>query len=428
MNFKEYTQLMEGVYDPSIFKAIFLAGGPGSGKSFIVGKTSLASLGFVLINSDVAFEHLMVKLGLDFKMPDSEQDQRDMAREAAKATIDKKMTLALNGRLGLVIDGTGKDYDKIERMKKKLAEKGYDSAMIFVNTDLDTSLKRNAQRWRSLQPELAKQLWKAVQNNLGKFQSEFGNEFFMIDNSEGSDYAPQVLRVYKRISQWSKAAPHNNVAINWIKSEKESKLKEDTLVEYRFKNAHYDEWNQLKADGYEHAKSGGVGHPAYSKLYMQTVNKYAEVPLKNRVHFSNAWVTGFKDFINQSKDTQQPETDDLQESMGIWSYNDASGLWKHEREVNATTADKWLHIYKSDEPKKSFVLSSKKPKGKPQSVEEAKKEMKDEDPCWDNYEMVGFKKKNGKKVPNCVPKNESLDEVSSEDKGEYDYEGAMSIT
>jgi len=28
----------------------------------------------------------------------------------------------------------------------------------------------------------------------------------------------------------------------------------------------------------------------------------------------------------------------------------------------------------------------------------------DSDPCWDNYEMVGTKKKNGKTVPNCVPR------------------------
>lgn len=25
------------------------------------------------------------------------------------------------------------------------------------------------------------------------------------------------------------------------------------------------------------------------------------------------------------------------------------------------------------------------------------------DPCWENYEQVGMKKKNGKEVPNCVP-------------------------
>ena len=33
---KSYKQLIEGVYDPNIFKAFFLAGGPGSGKSFVV--------------------------------------------------------------------------------------------------------------------------------------------------------------------------------------------------------------------------------------------------------------------------------------------------------------------------------------------------------------------------------------------------------
>ena len=44
-SFKEFKQeLNEGVNDPSIFKAVFLAGGPGSGKSFVVGKTALQAL------------------------------------------------------------------------------------------------------------------------------------------------------------------------------------------------------------------------------------------------------------------------------------------------------------------------------------------------------------------------------------------------
>jgi hypothetical protein len=29
---------------------------------------------------------------------------------------------------------------------------------------------------------------------------------------------------------------------------------------------------------------------------------------------------------------------------------------------------------------------------------------KQPDPCWKGYEMVGTKKKDGKTVPNCVPK------------------------
>jgi hypothetical protein len=41
-------------------------------------------------------------------------------------------------------------------------------------------------------------------------------------------------------------------------------------------------------------------------------------------------------------------------------------------------------------------------------IDEEKKYMtKEEDPCWKGYEMVGFKKKRGKKVPNCVPVNEA---------------------
>ena len=44
------------------------------------------------------------------------------------------------------------------------------------------------------------------------------------------------------------------------------------------------------------------------------------------------------------------------------------------------------------------------------SIEEAKK-MKGEDPCWKDYEMVGMKNKNGRKVPNCVPKNEEVEQI-----------------
>jgi dsDNA-specific endonuclease/ATPase MutS2 len=37
--------------------------------------------------------------------------------------------------------------------------------------------------------------------------------------------------------------------------------------------------------------------------------------------------------------------------------------------------------------------------------EDGKMESGEKDPCWKGYEMVGKKKKNGKEVPNCVPKN-----------------------
>lgn len=228
--------LTEGLYDPSIFKAIFLAGGPGSGKSFMVKKTALQALGFVIINSDAPFESLMRKLELDFKMPDSEKEQRDAARNIAKVTTDKKQMLAIHGRLGLVIDGTGKDLEKILKMRGHLAVKGYDSAMVFVNTDLKTALERNAQRDRSVPVDIATGLWKDVQKNLGVFQRAFGQNFFIIDNSEGSDFEEQTTYVYKKVMDWAKQKPKNGVAQAWISDHK----KRRDIVETKIEEASYE--------------------------------------------------------------------------------------------------------------------------------------------------------------------------------------------
>lgn len=60
-----YNTLEEGVNDPAIFKVVFLAGGPGSGKSFIVGKTGLSALGFRIVNSDDIYEFKLKKVGMD---------------------------------------------------------------------------------------------------------------------------------------------------------------------------------------------------------------------------------------------------------------------------------------------------------------------------------------------------------------------------
>jgi cytidylate kinase len=224
MTLSDYIQdvmIAEGLYDPSIFKAIFLAGGPGSGKSFMAKKIALQALGFVIINSDQPFENLMRKLELDFKMPESEKEQRDAAREVAKATADKKQMLAIHGRLGLVIDGTGKDMEKILKMRGHLAVKGYDSALVFINTDLETALARNAKRERSVPEDIATNLWKDVQRNLGVFQRAFGSNFHIVDNSEGADFETQTTRVYKSLLAWSKEPPKNGAAQAWIRDQKQ---------------------------------------------------------------------------------------------------------------------------------------------------------------------------------------------------------------
>ena len=107
---KSFEQILsEGLYDPNIFKAFFLAGGPGSGKSFVA-RNVFAGTGLKLVNSDIILENSLRKSNLSMSMPDEEQYFRDILRTRAKAIVDNQIDLYVKGRLGLVIDATGRDY------------------------------------------------------------------------------------------------------------------------------------------------------------------------------------------------------------------------------------------------------------------------------------------------------------------------------
>ena len=209
----------EGVDDPAIFKAIFLAGGPGSGKSFTVGKTGLGALGFKLVNSDSAFEKAIEKAGGVMEPEFIFSPKGQEVRAKAKSLTSKQMNLYIQGRLGLVIDGTGKDYEKIKKQAIKLKEIGYDVGMIFVNTDLETAVKRDSMRSRTLGPKQVKIMWDDVQKNIGKFQSLFKNNFVIVDNSEGANWQKATTDAYKKMSKFANATPRNKIARDWIKQQ-----------------------------------------------------------------------------------------------------------------------------------------------------------------------------------------------------------------
>ena len=80
---KSYEDLQEGLYDPNIFKAFFLAGGPGSGKSYVV-KKSTGGTGMKIVNSDDVFEKYLAQAKLDFKMQASQSGERDVQRTKSK--------------------------------------------------------------------------------------------------------------------------------------------------------------------------------------------------------------------------------------------------------------------------------------------------------------------------------------------------------
>ena len=213
---KYYQELQEGLYDPNIFKAFFLAGGPGSGKSYVVRRTT-GGTGLKIVNSDPAFESLLKKAGLSLKMPPEEFERKEKVRAHAKKITAKIKQNYLEGRLGLIIDGTGKDANKILKQKASLEELGYDTYMIFVNTSLDVALKRNEERPRSLQKQIVVTGWKDVQSNLGTFSNIFRQGFIVVDNNDADEDAFQI--VWKRVQGLLRKKVTNTRATNWMAME-----------------------------------------------------------------------------------------------------------------------------------------------------------------------------------------------------------------
>ena len=211
-----FQDFQEGVYDPNILKAFFLAGGPGSGKSYVVKRTT-GGLGMKIVNSDNAFEKLLKDAGLSLKMPPEEEEPREKVRGRAKEITAKRQMNYIQGRLGLIIDGTGREYDRISKQARELEGLGYDTHMIFVNTSIDVALERNAKRARSVPTPIVVNSWKATQANIGKFQNLFGNNFIILDNNDADE--DMMMQIFKRVRKLANKKVQNHRGKAWIANE-----------------------------------------------------------------------------------------------------------------------------------------------------------------------------------------------------------------
>lgn len=228
--------IVEGVDDPGILKCVFMAGGPGSGKSFtameIFGidkklKSSFAASGLKSVNSDTAFEKGLKDNGInpkDLARIEKEEPELwdkltgtspDSVRSKAKQITKQQQSFYEAGRLGMIIDGTGDDYAKIKKQKEHAEALGYDTYMVFVNTSLEVALERNAKRDRTLPDSLVTDIWKDVQGNLGKFKGLFGGNFEIVDNTV---YKPVDSAVQKAVNRFLKKPVYNQIGKKWIQT------------------------------------------------------------------------------------------------------------------------------------------------------------------------------------------------------------------
>lgn len=227
----------EGVNDPGILKCVFMAGGPGSGKSYTASvlfgidqraKSSFSATGLKVVNSDPAFEAQLRKNGIDPKdlwkiekqnpeLWDKIINDPEGIRNTAKRVKDLQKKLYEKGRLGMIIDGTGDDYAKLKKRREQAKSLGYDTYMVFVNTTLEVALERNAKRDRQLPEDLVKEIWNDVQQNLGKFQGLFGSSnFTVVDNTK---YGPLAKSIQKEVDRFIRKPIENPIGKKWIEAQ-----------------------------------------------------------------------------------------------------------------------------------------------------------------------------------------------------------------
>ena len=234
--------LHEGVNDPGIFKAIFLAGGPGSGKTYIAKglfgipeKLNISQTGMKMVNSDKELKFLLNKYGFGTNLdalPDEvfqnlTGDGPDSSglRKFAKDLTAERRRLYQNGRLGMIIDGTGDDYQKIASEKAELEKIGYQTYMIFVNTTLEVALERNENRDRVLPRSIVEASHREVNQNIGGFQGLFGSSNFMIVDNNHYKREDQAIKrfgmlVKKGLNSFIKKPITNKKALSWIRKQK----------------------------------------------------------------------------------------------------------------------------------------------------------------------------------------------------------------
>jgi len=174
--------LREGPRDEGIFKAIFMAGCPGSGKGSVIGFVlnnvpTLAANSMKIVNQDAALDRYLAASGLMGYQQDFTSEQQSAAGKlGARArknitgwhgvtperqgldpeefglkpgrSLSKKSTqeFYVDGRLGLIIDGTAASLGKTLEQKAILEKLGYETMMIAVNVPREESVRRNRER------------------------------------------------------------------------------------------------------------------------------------------------------------------------------------------------------------------------------------------------------------------------------------------
>lgn len=210
MNSQLQPTLQEGVEDFGIFKAIFMAGSPGSGKSTVKHEL-FEGLGLKTVDADEV-RAAYLKLG---KTGDYDV-YGDVVRRQRKRYMDN--------RLGIIMDTTAWWLPSVIDTTHELRELGYDVAMVQVYTPLNQALDRVATRavktGREVPTQEVIKRYEGLKNNTRDYINLFGDAYWFVDNT---GRRPQTDLIRREVRSWLRQPPQNPIAQAWIQDQKAAK-------------------------------------------------------------------------------------------------------------------------------------------------------------------------------------------------------------
>lgn len=176
-------------------RALFLAGPAGSGKS-TVARDVAGGTNAKFVDIDAVAEHLARKQGVDL----SDAEGSAAVYTTARDKNLRRRNHYVNQQMTLVIDGTGRSPQGIERVKRELEDAGYETGMLFVAVDLEVALRRNATRSRKLDSKYIEEVWHDVMRLVRHYDGMFTN-FFYVKNEDGSQHGASSSSRAKRLAR-----------------------------------------------------------------------------------------------------------------------------------------------------------------------------------------------------------------------------------
>lgn len=240
LSFKTF--IAESTEDKGIFKAVFMAGTPGAGKTYTMKKVSDGSLSPRVVNTDKMYEFLAKSKNIDIGKG-SDKDSLRWVLDKSKELTKAQLAMYLNSMLPLFVDGTSSNINNLLHRIGILEFFGYDVGMVWVDTDIDVAIERAAKRDRHVPEEVIHRIYDAADENKQYYKGKF-NFFHEIKNGHGELDNAAVEEAFRKVKGFFTADIKNPIGKRNLKTLEDSGKKYliPELYSSEEINKHLDTW------------------------------------------------------------------------------------------------------------------------------------------------------------------------------------------